>query len=55
MPSYLGALYPNYISNKEIFVCPTFRKIAGNELIKLHAFSVRGLVIKVYGLLIGCG
>jgi len=43
MPSYLGALYPNYISNKEIFVCPTFRKIAGNELIKLHAFFSQGL------------
>lgn len=42
MPSFIGALYPHYINNKEIFVCPTFRKVAGNELEKIHAlFSSR--------------
>jgi len=37
MPSSVCFLYPSYINNRDIFVCPTFRKVAGKELEKVHA------------------
>ncbi len=30
MPPYLPALYPHYVRDKELLVCPTFRKAAPN-------------------------
>jgi len=36
MPEYPGYLYPNYIGNRAIFVCPTFRKVGAPVVEAVH-------------------
>ncbi|MCS3918761.1 type II secretion system protein [Fervidibacter sacchari] len=49
MPFYWGLLYPNYIRNRDILICPTFRKIGTPVVEALNNLFQQHPAYKIYG------
>ncbi len=49
MPFYWGILYPNYIRNRDILICSTFRKIGAPVVEALNNLFQQHPAYKIYG------
>lgn len=48
IPYGLGRLYPNYIQDKDLLVCPYFRKLAPDVVEEMHQLSLSRPVMSMY-------